>query len=235
MKRRLRPSPFHSMTTLIPVSKAGLVSAFALGLVLLAPQARSAGILRDIYGTAPGNNGYHLTTASDSEGGAQAVHTSATTFYSAPQSLRLKFLPGIERNIVGLRFITPAYAANPMNLAPDRGTTFLEFWINPGESPSVSKLSVGLVSDNGAKVESRLPISAYLAPADRADKWTFISIPLRDFPATGFVYDGHTKESSSAPFDWTQVVGINFSCDTRNTLYYDPSVDDIRLYSTVDP
>lgn len=223
------------MTTTIPFSKAGLASVAALGLVLLVPQAWSAGILRDIYGTAPGNNGYHLTTASDSEGGAQAVHNSTTTFYSAPQALRLKFLPGIERNIVGLRFITPGYAANPMNLAPDKDTTFLEFWINPGYNPAASKLSVSLVSDNGLKVESRLPIAKYLSPTAYADKWTFVRIPLRDFPATGFVYDSQTKESAPAPLDWSNIIGINYSCDTQGTSYYDTSVDDVQLSSTVAP
>lgn len=223
------------MKIIVPLLRAGLAPALAFGLTLTIPQACAASILRDIYGTAPGNIGFHLTAASDFEGGAQVVSTSNFTFYSAPQALRLKFLSGVERNVVGLRFITSAFAPNPMDLAADKDTTMLEFWINPKAAPSVPSLAVSVVSNNGVKVESRLLLSAYLKPADYADKWSFVSIPLRDFPDTGFVYDRRTQQSTSAPFDWTKVSGINFSCDTRGTPYYDPSVDDIRLYSTIDP
>lgn len=220
-----------------PVSfpRAGLALLLASGAAVLAiAPARGAGILRDIYSTAPGNPVFHLATANDHEGGAQAIARSTHTARSQPYGLRLKFLPGIARNVVGLRFITDAHQPNPMNLIADRATTTLEFWINPKESPAAKDLVVSLVSDSGGKVESRLPLSRYLRPEDHVDRWAFVSIPLKAFPDAGFVHDRETGTDKPAAFDWSRVVGLNFSCDTTASAYYDPSVDDVRLYSNLD-
>lgn len=223
------------MNTTAPLTRAGLALTLALGLALAYSPARAAGTLRDIYSTAPGNNGLYLTSLTDHEGGAQAVANSTSTFHSAPQALRLKFLSNVARNVVGLRFINSGYTPVPIDLSAHKDTGALEFWVNPKAFPSVPSLAVSLVSNNGTKVETRVLLSAYLEPADYADKWTFVSVPFRHFSSTGFVYNTQTQQSTPAPFDWTQVAGLNFSCDTSVSPYYDPSVDDIRIYSVIDP
>jgi hypothetical protein len=219
------------MNTPAPLTRAGLALTLALGLALAVSSARAAGTLRDIYSTAPGNTGLYLTSLTDYEGGAQAVATSTSTIQSAPYALRLKFLAGVARNVVGLRFVNASSVATPMDLTAHKNTASLEFWINPKATPSVPSLAVSLVSNNGTKVETRLLLSSYLEPADYADAWSFVSIPLRHFPATGVVYGTQT----AAALDWTKIAGLNFSCDTTGTVFYDPSVDDIRLYSVIDP
>lgn len=218
------------MNTPNPLKRAGRALTLALALALACTPAAFAETIRDIYSTRPGTTGFYLASASDNEGGAETVSSSTTTVYSAPNSLRLKFQSGVARNIVGIRFTASGSTPSVINLQPNRLSGALEFWVNPKASPSVPSFSVGLVSNNGTKVETRRPLSNYLAPSDYADKWTFVSIPLHQFSNTG-----QTSQGASATFDWTKVVGINFSCNTTGTPYYDPSVDDIRIHETVTP
>lgn len=219
------------MNTPAPLLRAGLASALTLGLALAISPTQAAGTLRDIYSTAPNSTGLYLTTLTDYEGGAQGVHVSTNTVHSAPYALRLKFLAGNARNVIGLRFIDSGYLSDPIDLSANKYSAALEFWINPKAAPSVPSLAVSLVSDNGVKVETSLPIASYLDPSAYADQWSFVSIPIDHFPSSGFVYGTQTP----APVDWTHIVGLNFTCDTTAATFYDPSVDDIRIYSVIDP
>jgi hypothetical protein len=224
--------------SLSPTSSV-VFSLFAIATILwsgLSPHpARAATPIRYIYSTEPGNNSYTLATAADFEGGAQVVANSTTTYHSAPQALRLKYLAGVARNIVGIRFINANWTPATFDLTTHKFGGALEFWVNPKATPIVPSFSIGLVSDNGTVVETRLPLSNFLQPGDYADKWTFISIPFWRFSDTGFTYNSQTQQTSPAPFDWTKVRGLNFSCDTTSAAYYDPSVDDIQFTSFIDP
>ena len=215
-----------------------LLPFFALSAVLwsgLSPQpARAATPLRYIYSTEPSNNSYTLATAADFEGGAQVVSNSTTTFHTAPQAIRLKYLTAVARNIVGIRFVTTAFTPTTFDLTGNKYGGALEFWINPKATPVVPSFSIGLVSDNGTVVETRLPLSSFLQPADYADRWTFISIPFWRFSDTGFTYNSTTHVTTPATFDWTKVRGLNFSCDTTSSPFYDPSIDDLQFTSFVD-
>jgi hypothetical protein len=217
------------MTTHAPFRRAGLAPFLALALALATSHAAGVSTVRDIYSTHSSEIGFYLARPAEHEGGAQIVSTSTTTIHSAPYSLRLKFLADVARNVAGIRFIASGSTPAATNLQPHRSTAALEFWLNPKTVSSLPSFSVGLVSNSGIKVETRRPLSAYLARSDFGDKWTFVSIPLDQFPDTGETYDPKTGQSTPAPFDWTQVVGLNFSCDTTGTPYYDPSVDDIRI------
>jgi hypothetical protein len=222
----------------LPSPRCLVFSLFAiatlLGSGLFPHPARAVTPIRHIYSTEPGNNSYTLAAAADFEGGAQAVSNSTTTYRSAPQAIRLKYLAGVARNLVGIRLVNANWTPTTIDLTTHKFGGALEFWVNPKATPVVPSFSVGLLSDNGTVVETRLPLSSFLRPSDYADRWTFISIPFWRFSDTGFTYSSQTQQTSPAPFDWTKVRGLNFSCDTTSAPFYDPSVDDIQFTSLID-
>jgi len=200
---------------------------------------------RDIYSTPnpPGTNLFALATIGYTENGCQAVTTDSRC-YSPPYGIRLKLTANETRDIVGIRFINPNWTLATYNITPQMKLTgFLEFWFYPqgasfGSAAYVPSFSVEMTSSNssnGEIVETRLPLTNYLARAQFTNAWSLVRIPFSDFSDSGFYYNPSTGQSVTQAFVWSQVTGINFFCDTTSSGYYDPSVDDIRFDTFIQP
>tara|TARA_R110002050_G_scaffold229881_1_gene365422 strand:- start:747 stop:1388 length:642 start_codon:yes stop_codon:yes gene_type:complete len=202
-----------------------LVLSFASG----TPFTRAATTLRDIYGPVPEGDGLFRAAFGDYEGGAQGVKNSTTAIHSQPYAMRLKFRDGSPRSVIGIRFFDPSFHPEVIDLKAYQSSGYLEFWINPKLAPTPD-LQVAFVSKGDVKIESAVRLADYLDHAEPPDQWSLISIPLSHFSEQGKVYG--TKED--APLDWSNIVGLNFLCDTSNSPYYDPSVDDIRICTSAE-
>ncbi len=222
----------------LPLTLQRAARSAALALVLLASAtAHASGVLRDIYGRA----GFAEELASTRKDFHQGGATSDTHIQQPPpidglKSWRFNFPAGVARNVAGGRFTNKQQTALEfVNLSARRTTAALEFWINPNTTNT--HLYISLISETSTqRIESTLRLSDVLEPADFANKWTFVRIPLRRFPSQrAAVYNPATGQYTEAAFNWANVIGFHLRCDTTGRPATQVYLDEIRLHKVIDP
>ncbi|MBB6734463.1 sugar-binding protein [Cohnella zeiphila] len=165
--------------------------------------------------------------------GAQGVWDNSTTFAPAEgsSSLRLKLgdpsTGGFAR--LNFDFLNSSWQGITQDLSSYRSMAALQFWVNA--SATDSSFAVAVESNNGTRVEARLPLANYLAASDYTNKWAKVTVPLSDFDAAVH-YAPSTDRSAfnqtvSDPIDWSKINGFAFLSNA--TKFISPRVDDIKL------
>ncbi|WP_240421353.1 sugar-binding protein [Paenibacillus periandrae] len=184
------------------------------------------GVVGAVYMGVLGSSGGGLTA------NAQGVWDSATIFQPAEgaSSLRLKMgtsSVGFAR--LNFDFLNKSSQGITQDFTAYRTTGALQFWLNAAIAEST--LSAVLESDNGTKVEARLPLANYITVSDYINKWARVTIPLADFDAAVH-YAPSTDISAynqtiATPMDWSKIKGFGFS--SKAAAVYSARVDDIKL------
>ncbi|MFE5321801.1 sugar-binding protein [Paenibacillus sp. NPDC056579] len=171
---------------------------------------------------------------------AVGVWDSASTFASAEgtSSLRMKLgqYPDGGFARLNLDFLNSSWQGITKDLSLYHHTGALQFRVNA--SSTDSSFSAVVESNNGTRVESRLPLANYINAAVYSNQWALVTIPLADFdnavhyvPSTDVTAYNRTINEQ---IDWTKISGFAFL--SQATMFISPRVDDIKIvYLDVSP